>query len=221
MAQNIVITGANRGIGLELARQWQARGDHVTAVVRRRSEELDKLGVNIVDGIDVGRDEDIATLREALGDARIDLLYLNAGVMLNETVDALDFGSIREQLEINALGPLRAVSALLDRIPRGGRIGLMTSRMGSIADNDSGGKYGYRMSKAALNAAGKSLAVDLAPRGIHVLILHPGYVRTDMTRGSGHIGPDEAAARIIQRMDDLDAANSGCFLHSDGSELPW
>ena len=93
--------------------------------------------------------------------------------------------------------------------------------MGSIADNDSGGRYGYRMSKAALNAAGKSLSVDLKPRGIAVGILHPGFVQTGMTEGRGHITPAEAAGRLIQRMDELDLENTGTFWHSDGSVLPW
>lgn len=221
MSQTIVLIGANGGIGLELARQWQARGDEVIAAVRQPSEALRALGLRIIEGADIGRDDALDKLREALAGTRIDLLYCNAGVMHGEGVGDMAFDRIREQLEINSLGPLRAVEALLPNIPEGGRIGLMTSRMGSIADNDSGGMYGYRMSKAALNAAGKSLAVDLAPRGIHVAVLHPGFVRTAMTGHNGHIDPDEAAKRLIGLMDALNAARSGRFFHSDGSELPW
>lgn len=221
MSQTIVLIGANGGIGLELARQWQARGDTVIAAVRKPSEALRALDLRIVEDIDIASDAAIDKLRAALEGTRIDLLYCNAGVMHDERVDHMAFDSIREQLEINSLGPLRAVEALLPNIVEGGKIGLTTSRMGSIADNDSGGKYGYRMSKAALNAAGKSLAVDLAPRGIHVAILHPGFVRTAMTGHNGHIDPDEAAKRLIGLMDELNAARSGRFFHSDGSELPW
>lgn len=221
MQQTIVITGANRGIGLELARQWQQRGHHVIAVVRAASDALKALGLRIIEGIDVARDDHMPALREALGDSRIDTLYLNAGVMHSETLEKMDFDGIRDQFEINTLGPLRVVCALLDHMHDGGKIGLMTSRMGSIADNDSGGKYGYRISKAGLNAAGKSLAVDLAPRGIAVAILHPGFVRTEMTNGNGHIDPPEAAERLIRRMDELSVQNSGTFWHSDGSTLPW
>lgn len=221
MQQTIVITGANRGIGLELARQWRQRGDHVIAVVRTASDALKALDVAIIDGIDVSRDDHMPALRSALADTAIDTLYLNAGVMHSESLDDMDFDRIRDQFEINTLGPLRVVCALLDRMREGGKIGLMTSRMGSIADNDSGAKYGYRISKAGLNAAGKSLAVDLAPRGIAVAILHPGFVRTDMTQGNGHIDPPEAAERLIQRMDALELQHSGTFWHSDGSVLPW
>lgn len=221
MTQTIVLTGANRGIGLELARAWHARGENVIAVCRQASESLRDLGVRIVEGVDVGRDSDMPRLREALADTRIDLLYNNAGIMHSETLEQMDLDGIREQFEVNTLGPLRVTHALLDRLTSGARIGLMTSRMGSIADNDSGAKYGYRISKAGLNAAGKSLAVDLAPRGIAVAILHPGYVRTDMTRQTGHITPEEAAARLVQRMDELNLDNTGTFWHSDGSVLPW
>jgi len=221
MQQTIVITGANRGIGLELARQWQQRGDRVIAVVRAASDALKALDLRIIEGIDVARDDHMPALREALADTTIDTLYLNAGVMHSERLDDMNFDRIRDQFEINTLGPLRVVCALVDRMNEGGKIGLMTSRMGSIADNDSGGKYGYRISKAGLNAAGKSLAVDLAPRGIAVAILHPGFVRTEMTNGNGHLNPDEAAGRLIERMDALAMKNTGTFWHSDGSVLPW
>ena len=221
MASTIVLTGANRGIGLELARQWQARGETVIAVCRRPSEELRALGVRIIDGIDVSDDESLRRLRKELDGTRVDVLYNNAGILRDEHLDAMDYDQIREQFEINTLGPLRVTTALLDRMAEGGRIGLMASRMGSIADNDSGGRYGYRMSKAALNAAGKSLALDLQPRGIAVAILHPGYVRTEMTGHRGQITPVEAAERLIQRMDELGLDNTGTFWHSDGTVLPW
>lgn len=221
MPQTVVITGANRGIGLEMARQWTARGDRVIAVCRTPSDALQALDVTIVDDIDVGRDADMGRLREALADTRIDLLYNNAGAMRDETLANMDLDTIRTQLEVNTLGPLRVVDTLVDRMPEGGRVGLMTSRMGSIADNGSGGRYGYRISKAGLNAAGQSLAVDLAPRGIAVAILHPGFVQTDMTGRNGDIDPAKAAERLIRRMDELDLDNTGTFRHSDGSVLPW
>ncbi|MDT0619531.1 SDR family oxidoreductase [Salinisphaera sp. P385] len=221
MSQTIAITGANRGIGLEMARLWRERGERVIAVCREPSEALQALNVDIIDGIDVGRDADMPRLSEALADTRIDVLYNNAGVMHSETLDDMDFGRIREQFEVNALGPLRVTMALIDRLPSGGKIGLMTSRMGSMEDNDSGRKYGYRISKAGLNAAGKSLAVDLADRGIAVAILHPGWVRTNMTGHSGHLEPAESAALLIQRMDELDMPSSGTFWHAEGQILPW
>ena len=221
MANTVVITGANRGIGLAMARQWHARGERVIAAAREASDDLHASGVTVVEGVDVTRDDGIAPLRDALAGERVDRLYNNAGVLIDENLAHMDFDTMRQQFEVNVLGPLWGTHGLLDHMGEGGKVGLMTSRMGSIADNDSGGRYGYRMSKAALNAAGKSLSVDLAPRGIAVAILHPGYVRTEMTGGRGHIPPDEAAERLIRRMDELDLATTGTFWHSDGSVLPW
>lgn len=221
MAQTIVLTGANRGIGLELARTWHNRGDRVITVVRQASDALRDLGVEIIDGIDVSRAEDVERLRQRLADTRIDMLYNNAGIMRDESLGNMDYDQIREQFEVNTLAPLRVSEALLGSIADGGKIGLMTSRMGSIEDNDSGGRYGYRIAKAGLNAAVRSLAMDLKHRGIAVGIMHPGYVQTDMTSQRGHITPDVAAERLVARMDELDMTTTGTFRHSDGSELPW
>jgi len=221
MTATVLIIGANRGIGIELARLWQARGDRVIGACRRSSPELRALGVEIVEGVDVGAEDVVARLREALGDRTVDVLFNNAGILRDESLEHLDAAGIEEQFRINAMGPLRVTQGLLDYLPEGAKVGLMTSRMGSIEDNDSGGRYGYRMSKAALNAAGKSLAVDLKPRGIAVGILHPGYVRTGMTEHRGHIEPREAAERLVDRMDALSLANTGTFWHSNGDVLPW
>ena len=128
---------------------------------------------------------------------------------------------VRAQFELNALAPLFLTRALLPRMGRGGNVALVTSRMGSMGDNGSGGYYGYRMSKAALNAAGVSLAVDLKPRGIAVAILHPGAVRTGMTGGQGMIDADESVRGLLRRIDALTPGTSGRFLHQDGSALPW
>lgn len=221
MSQTVVITGANRGIGLALARTWKDRGEEVIAVCRQPSEALEEMGVRTIDGIDVSRADNVQRLRAAFDETRIDILCNNAGIMLSETLDSMDMESIQRQFAINTLGPLQVTVKLLDRMADNGKVGLITSRMGSIEDNTSGGKYGYRISKAGLNAAGKSLAIDLKPRGIAVAILHPGYVRTDMTRQSGHIEPKEAAERLVQRLDELNLGNTGTFWHSDGSVLPW
>lgn len=221
MAQTIVITGANRGIGLALAQHWKARGDRVLAVCRQASTALVDSGVEIIDGVDVSTADGVSNLTSALGDTSVDLLYNNAGIMLSETVDEMHFEQILRQFEVNTMGPLRVTMALLNNLHAGSKVGLMTSRMGSIADNTSGKKYGYRISKAGLNAAGKSLALDLHDRGIAVAILHPGWVQTDMTGHSGNLTVDEAASNLIARMDELNLENSGTFWHSDGSVLPW
>ena len=220
-----VISGASRGIGLELCRQLKARGDAVIALCRAPSSELQALSVRVEAGVDVTDEAAVRALAERLADVDIDVLINNAGILHREppspSEDALDFDRIRQQFEVNALGPLRLTAALRGRIRGGGKVGIISSRMGSLSDNTSGGAYGYRMSKAAANAAGVSLARDLAAAEIAVALLHPGYVRTDMTGGRGHIDPPEAAAGLLARLDALDLESSGGFWHSNGERLPW
>jgi NAD(P)-dependent dehydrogenase (short-subunit alcohol dehydrogenase family) len=216
-----LITGANRGIGLELTRQLAARGTKVIAACRTPSKDLQQLDVRIEADVDVSDDAAVGRLAERLGDTSLDLVLLNAGILSHERIEALDFDAVRRQFEVNSLGPLRVLARVLPKLAEGAKVALITSRMGSIADNTSGGAYGYRMSKAALNAAGKSLAIDLAPRGISVVLLHPGFVRTEMTGGNGMIDAPEAATGILARLDALTAATSGQFLHMNGDPLPW
>jgi NAD(P)-dependent dehydrogenase (short-subunit alcohol dehydrogenase family) len=217
-----LVTGANKGIGLELVRQTHARDGDVVAACRASSPELDAVGCRVVEGIDVSRDDVGSTLDRALEPGEtIDVLVCNAGTAHWESLETLDFGAAREQFEVNTLGPLRVVTSLLPRLGAGSKVALVSSKAGSIGDRPSGGNYGYRMSKAALNMAGANLAHDLAPRGIHVVVLHPGFVRTALTRGAGNIDPPESAAGLIRRIDELDAAGNGRFIHADGSEIPW
>jgi NAD(P)-dependent dehydrogenase (short-subunit alcohol dehydrogenase family) len=217
-----VITGASRGIGLELCRRLQARGDDVLAVCRSPSPELEALGVGIEAGIELTDEACISSLRDRLDGQTIDILIHNAGILQSDTLETLDFASIRRQFELNAVAPLRLTQALLGHLHAGSRLVLMTSRMGSIADNGSGGSYGYRMSKVALCMAGKSLAIDLRPRGIAVAILHPGLVSTAMTgfTPSG-ISPAEAVTGLLARIDALTLEESGTFWHANGKVLPW
>ncbi len=218
---SVLITGANRGIGLELARLYSGRGWQVIGVCRQSSPELDDIADRVIDGIDVTRQEDVAGLVGMLKDDHLDLLINNAGLLQDEKLGSIDFDSIRTQMEVNAYAPLRVVEALLPNLREGGKIANITSRMGSIADNDSGGRYGYRASKAALNAFGKSLAMDLKPRGIAVAQLHPGYVKTRMVNFGGLITPEEAARGLAARIDGLNLENTGSFWHSNGDQLPW
>ena len=220
----VLITGANRGIGLALARRYAARGDRVIGVCRQPGEALAQTGARVEPGVDVGDDAAVAALAQRLGDERIDVLVLNAGILSNEIlgrIGAAGFAQMRRQFEVNTLGPLRVVQALRERLVDGGKVGIVTSRMGSMGDNSSGGYYGYRASKAAVNAIGRSLAVDLAPRHIAVVLLHPGYVATDMVGGKGDVSPDEAARGLIARLDALDLAHTGSFQHANGGALPW
>jgi len=193
----------------------------VIGVCRERSAELDAVASQIVEDIDVTRPPDIDRLAAALEDQSLDLLINNAGMLHDESLGQLDFEAIRAQMEINAYAPLRVTEALLPCLGEGAKVANITSRMGSIADNDSGGRYGYRASKAALNAFGKSLAVDLAPRGIAVAQLHPGYVQTRMVNFGGRISPRDAAEGIAERIASLTLATSGGFWHSNGEPLPW
>jgi NAD(P)-dependent dehydrogenase (short-subunit alcohol dehydrogenase family) len=221
MARTALVTGANRGIGLALCRRLKEKGRDVIAVCRKSSPALDALGVRVEAGVDVTSDEAVAALAQRLSGVALDELICNAGILRDEGLDDRAYDDIREQFEVNAVAPLRVVAALHRNVSRGGKIALITSRMGSIADNGSGGHYGYRMSKAALNAAGMSMARDLAPSGIAVAILHPGYVRTDMTGKSGNIDAADAAAQLIDRLDGLTPETTGTFWHANGQVLPW
>ncbi len=216
-----LVVGANRGIGLELARALAARGERVIATCRTSSPALDALGVQIVSGIDVTDDASVRMLAESMGATKLDTIIVNAGILERTSLRALDLSSVRRQLEVNAIAPLRVAAALRDHFANPSKLALITSRMGSIADNTSGGSYGYRMSKAALNAAGRSLAHDLKSEGVAVALLHPGYVRTEMTGGGGNVGPQEAAHMLLARIDELSLSNSGSFWHANGEELPW
>ena len=217
-----LVTGANRGIGTEYCRQLQARGDTVIAACRTPSPELEALGVRIEQDVDITSDAAVAGLLQRLDGQAIDGLIHNAGILERTSLEDLDPISLRRQFEVNAVAPLRLTRALLPQLPAGAKVILMTSRMGSIADNSSGGSYGYRMSKVALCMAGKSLAIDLAPRGIAVAILHPGLVRTRMTGFTAHgISVEQSVQGLLARIDALSLASSGSFWHANGELLPW
>ncbi len=220
----VVITGANRGIGLALTRQLVDRGDEVIAACRTPSEELEATDAHVHPGLDVTDIDSISRLASDLGEAPVDMLINNAGRLSNQSLGEMDAAAVAEmkqQFEVNSLGPVLVSQAVSEKMGQGGRIGIVTSRMGSIEDNTSGGSYGYRMSKAAVNIAGVSLAHDLKPRGIAVALLHPGFVRTEMTGMRGHVEPEEAATGLLERLDALDLSNTGHFWHANGERLPW
>ena len=217
-----LVTGTTRGIGYEYCQQLQQRGDDVIAVCRSSSKELDQLGIRVETGVDITSDASVAKLASKLQGIELDVLINNAGIINRVSLDNLDIESIREQFEVNAIGPLRLTKALLPHLKTGSKIALMTSRMGSIDDNTSGGSYGYRMSKVALSMAGKSLSYDLKPEGIAVAILHPGLVSTRMTGFTQNgITPTESVKGLLARIDELSLDNTGTFWHSNGEVLPW
>ena len=217
----VVITGANRGIGLSLAKLYRAQGHDVYGLCRNCSDELTASGAKVIDKVDVGNPDALPDALTRIKDIKIDVLINNAGVLAKETLDDCDPHTIEHQFRVNALGPLLITNCLLPQLRDGAKVALITSRMGSMEDNGSGGYYGYRMSKAALNAAGVSLAQDLKPRAIPVAILHPGYVQTEMVSFGGDVSADTAAERLIARIEELNMDNTGTFWHANGETLPW
>lgn len=228
----VLVTGANKGIGLEFCRQLIARGDAVIATCRRPSAELKALPVSIFEDVEMTSDASATRLARDLDGVRIDWLVLNAGTFDSAALGKLDFQRMRHEYDVDALGPLRVVQALLPNLPAGAKVALISSRAGSIGDNSSGGNYGYRMAKAALNMAGVSLARDLSAREIAVTMLHPGVVDTDllrsslnslqhMVRSADTVTPDFAVRDMLRRIDELTLETSGRFVHRNGQVLPW
>ena len=218
----VLVTGSNRGIGLEYCKQLKQRGDDFIATCRTSSSELDALGVKVETNVDVSSGESVLNLKQKLEGINIDVLIQNAGIAEYNSLLGLDPESVIRQFQVNALSPLCFTQAFLSQMRKGSKIALMTSRMGSIDDNTSGGSYGYRMSKVALCMAGKSLSIDLKANEISVAILHPGLVATRMTGfTSSGISPEESVKGLIARIDSLNLTNSGTFWHANGNILPW
>lgn len=217
----IVVTGASRGIGLELARQLLARGDTVDACVRN-PDRLDLPGAN-VHRVDVTDQASVDALVHAI-DAPVDVLINNAGITLpRQKLADLDLAATATLYATNAIGPLRVTAALLPLVRRGSAKKLVhvTSGMGSIADNDSGGSYGYRMSKAALNMMSKSLAVDLEREGIISFVINPGWVQTDMGTAAAPTPVEDSVRGILARIDEATLATSGTFQNWSGGTYAW
>ncbi len=217
-----LITGSNRGIGLELCKQIIERGDEVIATCRKASSDLKNLGVRIEEDIDISSEDSINNLRQALSGIELDCLIHNAGIYEFNSIDNFDHESIIRQFVVNALSPLSMTKSLKGLLKKYSKIGFITSRMGSIGDNSSGSSYGYRMSKVALSMAAKSLSKDLLKEDIYVAILHPGLVSTRMTGFTKHgISTLESANGLLKRIDSLNKNNTGTFWHTNGEILPW
>jgi NAD(P)-dependent dehydrogenase (short-subunit alcohol dehydrogenase family) len=222
VGKNILITGANRGIGYALSKNYVEKGDKVFAVCRKSTQALrDLKGVTIIDEIDVTDEEKLKNLIHILENTRLDIVINNAGIMTKEVFGEIKSMDVLQQFIVNAMAPLRVTEALRRNLSVGSKVIFITSRMGSISDNTSGGYYGYRMSKAALNSAGVSLAQDLKPDNISVVMIHPGFVQTDLVNNQGDINASKSAENIIKRIGQLDIEHSGEFWHANGEMLNW
>ena len=228
----LLVTGANRGLGLEFARRYAADGWRVLATCREpgSADELRRLAAEsggriTVSALDVTDNGSVRAAAQALAGTPIDLLINNAGVgsPRNQKLGNLDYAAWARVLDVNTLGPMRVTEAFLGNVAAGTekKIVTITSGMGSIADNTSGGSYAYRSSKAAVNMVVKSLSIDLAPRGITCVVINPGWVRTDMGGPGGKISPAESIAGMKRVIAKLRPADSGKFFNYDGGSYPW
>lgn len=231
---NIAIVGANRGIGLELTKQLADLGHNIYAFCRTPSKDLKQIqNITVTENFEVTESQKMQSSLKNLEFSKghfedsdseaksLDLLLHVSGILHSDSLDEINEDEILSQFKVNALAPILSVNAFLPYMKDGAKVGLVTSRMGSVADNTSGGMYGYRMSKAALNMAGKSLSEDLKDYDIAVILLHPGYVKTDMTEHQGHITPSESAKGLIKIMMDKNLNDTGTFWHVNGEQLPW
>jgi len=221
----VVVTGANRGIGLELARQLLARGDVVHATTRRNAGGLAELACPAlhVHEVDVTDDASVAAMARAI-DAPVDILINNAGINRpHQKLDDLDLAMTAELYATNAIGPLRVTHALLPHIRRGAtkKLAHITSGMGSIADNQRGESYGYRMSKAALNMMSKSMSIDLRAESIISIVINPGWVQTDLGGASAPTPVTDSASGILARIAEATFETSGTFVNWKGGNYPW
>jgi NAD(P)-dependent dehydrogenase (short-subunit alcohol dehydrogenase family) len=227
-----LITGANRGLGLEFARQYLANGWQVYAACRdpESASELRRLADGsgqklVIIGLDVTDPLSIKAAAAELAGRAIDVLLNNAGVggVRGQTIGNIDYKAWAKVLDVNTLGPMRVAEAFVDNVARSERklIVTITSGMGSIADNTSGGAFAYRSSKAAVNMVVRSLAIDLAPRGITCVVINPGWVQTDLGGSQATLAPAESVTRLRRLMERLGPAQSGRFFNYDGREYAW
>lgn len=223
-----VIIGADKGIGREIVRALAARQEPgLIAVCLGEGEDLRGEAELVIGQTNVTSAAAVATMAGKIRahSPRIDMLLHVSGIMSMDALGRLDYDQAKLEFDINALGPLRTVEACLPLLHEGAKVGIITSRIGSLNDNTSGGQYAYRLSKAAANMAGLNLHHDLSKRGIAVRMLHPGMVATDLTKTYpgeyAYITPQQAASGLIERMDELTLAQSGEFRHANGTKLTW
>ncbi|MBL0338916.1 MAG: SDR family oxidoreductase [Rhodospirillaceae bacterium] len=223
----ILVTGANRGLGLEFVKQYAADGWHVIACCRNPSTSKDLASIKgkvAVHRLDVLEDQQIRSLGQELSSHAIDIVLNNAGVGgFGDSFGNTDTRRWLSVLHVNCIAPFHVVESFLPHLERGQKklVVNISSRMGSIDDNQTGGYYSYRSSKAALNMAMKSLAVELKPKGVGVVMLHPGWVRTAMGGQSAPLLPAESITHLRKVINNLTINDSGHFLNYDGQNIPW
>jgi NAD(P)-dependent dehydrogenase (short-subunit alcohol dehydrogenase family) len=228
----VLITGANRGLGLEHARRYAARGARVFATARAPADatELRALAAAHPGQVDVLRYEASdpqapAQLRAALAGSALDLLFANAGDIggRHQAFGSIDVEAVLALIRVNALAPLKLAEALADNVARSTRrvMAFQSSLMGSIGDNGSGGHYEYRIAKNALNMIARSISVDLRPRGVIAVALHPGWARTRMGGANAPVPLETSVSGQQRLLDALTQADNGRFFNYDGKELPW
>ena len=224
---DILVVGADRGIANAICKQLHARGDRVIAACLGEGEGFGEGGIDSIGGVDVTSDAGVRRLVEGLRarHAKLDWVLHVAGVLGLDELGKIDYDDMRRQFEINTLGPLRVVEACIPFVGSGSKVGIVTSRVGSLGDNGSGGMYAYRVSKAGANMVALNLHHDLSKRGIAVVALHPGMVATALTKdypgNFNYIQPQDAARGLIARMDELSSETSGQFRHANGDKLLW
>jgi NAD(P)-dependent dehydrogenase (short-subunit alcohol dehydrogenase family) len=219
----ILITGANRGMGLEFARQYAASGWRVLGTVRdpMGGRALSEAGGEVY-VCDVADPAQVARLKASLAGVGLDVLLLNAGIYgEKQEFGDIDPAAFMKVMAVNALAPLKLAEAFADQMTGPKLLAAVSSMMGAMSDNTSGGSYAYRAAKAALNMVMKNLAIDLAPRGILTVALSPGWVRTDMGGPNAPLDAATAVAGMRKVMEDLRAEDSGALVHYDGSRLAW
>ncbi len=225
-AGTVLITGANRGIGLAMASTFSEAGYSVIGTARRpeAATALHRVAVSVVP-LDVTDPESVSALAQQLGGKPIDILINNAGMVSREAAEFadVDIEKLLTEYQVNALGPLRVTQALLPNIMAGKRktVANISSMMGSMELNTFGCCMGYRASKAALNSFTKTLAVDMSGNATIFVVLHPGYVKTDMNNGAGNITAAESAAGLYTVITGLDETDDGKFFNFDGKPMPW
>lgn len=219
---NVAVVGAASGIGLALTQKFIEQGSNVYAFCRTPSEALSKLNCKkIINDFDITDSSKINKAVTTLPEISFDVFFHVAGLMFYNQPHNLDSEKIMQQFNVNSLGPIQVLHAFLPSFKEGTKVGIISSRMGSIADNTRSGHIGFRMSKAALNMAGKSLSIEWRDKGIGVFLLHPGFVRTRITNFEGNMEPIESAEKLIELINKLSIKQTGTFWHANGNQLPW